>query len=96
MSGDYDLIGRSLHDVIAEPVRSVFIPGFDQIKAEVKSAGVLGCGISGSGPTLFVLSKDEASAKKAGTIIQSHFSKYNLESDAYVSKINTQGAKVTG
>ncbi len=29
---DYDLIGRSLHDEIVEPLRSVLIPGFDLIK----------------------------------------------------------------
>ena len=29
---DYDLIGRSLEDVIIEPVRSILIPGFDEVK----------------------------------------------------------------
>jgi len=49
MQADYGLISRSLIDVIAEPIRSVFIPGFDQLKEKVKESGALGFGISGSG-----------------------------------------------
>jgi homoserine kinase len=96
MSSDYDLISRSLHDVIAEPVRSVFIPGFDKIRAEVKQKGALGCGISGSGPTLFALSKDEQTARQAGQLIEKHFLSAGLKSESYVSEINLQGAKIIG
>jgi homoserine kinase len=56
MKPDYGLIQRSLHDVVAEPIRSVLIPGFHKIKEEAMQAGALGCGISGSGPTIFALS----------------------------------------
>ena len=49
---DYDLIGRSLEDVIIEPVRSILIPGFDEVKKKCKDAGALGGGISGSGPSI--------------------------------------------
>ena len=31
-----DLIGRSLEDVIIEPVRSILIPGFDEVKQNVR------------------------------------------------------------
>src|SRR5438270_282527 len=55
---DYDLISRSLEDFIIEPVRSILIPGFDDIKKVSKEAGALGGGISGSGPSIFMLSKD--------------------------------------
>ncbi len=54
---DYDLISRSLVDHIVEPIRSILIPGFDEVKQEALSAGALGCGISGSGPSIFALSK---------------------------------------
>ncbi len=96
MSSDYDLISRSLHDVIAEPVRSVFIPGFDKIRAEVKQQGALGCGISGSGPTLFALSKDQETAARTGQLIEKHFLSAGLQSESYVSEINLQGAKIIG
>ena len=94
MSKDYDLISRSLYDVIAEPIRSLFIPGFDQVRELCKQAGALGCGISGSGPTMFALSKDRQTAERVGEVLKSHFSKNKLESDSHVSEINLQGAKI--
>jgi homoserine kinase len=96
MKPDYELISRSLKDVIAEPIRSVFIPGFETIRSEVIKVGALGCGISGSGPTIFALSKDHDVAQKTGEVIQLHFLKYKLKSDVYVSKINYEGARVLG
>lgn len=63
-SEDYDLIGRSLEDRIIEPIRSILIPKFDTIKSEAIKAGALGCGISGSGPSIFALSKGKKMQKK--------------------------------
>jgi homoserine kinase len=94
MKPDYELISRSLHDVIAEPIRSLLIPGFDIMKAMAVKEGALGCGISGSGPTLFALSTDKALAGRIGAVIQQQFMKYELKSEIYVSRINDQGAKV--
>jgi homoserine kinase len=94
MKPDYALIGRSLKDVIAEPVRSLLIPGFDIIKEKAVEAGALGCGISGSGPTIFALSTERSVAQKVGKTIQEQFSKLKLDSEIYISKINTEGAKV--
>ena len=94
MSADYSLISRSLKDVIAEPVRSVFIPGFEAVRSEAVRVGALGCGISGSGPTMFALSQSHEIALAAGEVMQSQFSKYQLKSEVYVSKINPEGAKI--
>ncbi len=94
MQHDYALIGRSLFDVVAEPIRSVFIPGFSEIRKKVIDEGALGFGISGSGPTVFALSKDIESAKKAGVAASNHFQKVNLPADVYISKVNKEGAKV--
>jgi homoserine kinase len=91
---DYDLIGRSLFDVIAEPVRSVFIPGFNDIRKKVVDAGALGFGISGSGPTVFALSRNQLSAARAGEAAVEHFRKMNLPADIYISQINKEGAKI--
>ena len=94
MSGDNSLISRSLKDVIAEPVRSVFIPGFEAVRSEAVKAGALGCGISGSGPTMFALSASHQIALAVGEVMQMQFLKYHLKSEVYVSKINLEGAKV--
>jgi homoserine kinase len=94
MKPDFNLIGRSLKDVIAEPIRSVFIPGFDKLRANAIEAGALGFGISGSGPTVFAISANTENALNAGEIIKRQFANYKLESDVFVSKINMEGARI--
>jgi homoserine kinase len=94
MKPDYGLIGRSLQDYIAEPLRSVLIPGFDRIKETAVQAGALGAGISGSGPTIFALSVSAATAKKVGEAIRDEFEGFRVESEVYVSRINAMGATV--
>ncbi|MGZ3938655.1 MAG: homoserine kinase [Flavisolibacter sp.] len=91
VQGDYDLIGRSLEDVIIEPVRSILIPGFDSIKKQCKEAGVLGGGISGSGPSLFMLSKDKTTALIAEKIMKDVYDVLGLDYHTYVTTINNQG-----
>jgi len=92
--GDADLISRSLHDVVAEPVRAKFLPGLFEMKTIARNAGALGAGISGSGPTIFALSRDEKTAWRTGQLLQQHFSTHHLPSECYVSVINPQGTKV--
>lgn len=94
MKPDYGLISRSLKDVVAEPVRSVLIPGFDTIKELAVKEGALGCGISGSGPTIFSLCMEREQAVRIGKVIQKQFSEYKLHSDVFVSKINQEGARI--
>jgi len=91
---DYALIGRSLKDVIAEPIRAAFIPGFNNLRKVAIESGALGCGISGSGPTIFALSENETHALAAGKAMQHEFLKYRLKSDVYVSKVNQEGARI--
>jgi len=91
---DYELISRSLKDVIAEPYRAVLIPGFYEIRETLKDAGALGMGISGSGPTLFALSKGAETSTKIAAAAQEIYQTIGLEVDIYFSKINTQGAYV--
>jgi homoserine kinase len=94
IQGDAELIRRSLHDVIAEPVRSALIPGFKSIKAAAIEAGALGCSISGSGPSLFALSLDQNQAEKIGKAMGKACQEKGLDCDLYVSKINFQGPKI--
>jgi homoserine kinase len=94
MQNDLDLIGRSLEDVIIEPVRSILIPGFDEVKMKCKEAGALGGGISGSGPSLFMLSRDEATAIKVQTVMQEIYNQIGLEYHTYVTTINKTGVKI--
>jgi len=90
---DYALIGRSLEDVLIEPVRSILIPGFDTIKQLSKEAGALGGGISGSGPSIFMLSKDEATAKAVEQQMHNVYESLSLDHHTYVTTINDTGVR---
>ncbi|MBS1488002.1 MAG: homoserine kinase [Bacteroidetes bacterium] len=92
MKEDYELIGRSLVDVVAEPLRADLIPGFRAIKSIALKNGALGCGISGSGPTVFCLCHGRGNAARAGKAMQQEFLTMKLESEVFVSEINRQGA----
>lgn len=94
IKNDYELIGRSLEDVIIEPVRSILIPGFDEVKTKSKEAGALGGGISGSGPSIFMLSKEEATAKEVEKVMQQIYNKIGIAYNTYVTTINQQGVWV--
>lgn len=94
MKPDYGLISRSLKDVIAEPVRSMLIPGFDIIKQKAVENGALGSGISGSGPTIFALSTEEETAHLVGKAIGYEFEKFRLNSEVFISRINPLGARI--
>lgn len=94
MKGDYDLIGRSMHDVIIEPIRSMLIPGFDALKKLSMEAGALGGGISGSGPSVFMLSKDEATAKKVEQAMRSVYEKIGVDFNIYVTTVGANGATI--
>jgi homoserine kinase len=79
LQSDYDLIGRSLEDVIIEPVRSMLIPGFDEVKKRSKEVGALGGGISGSGPSIFMFSREEKTAAQIEEVMKDVFNKIGIE-----------------
>ena len=91
---DYELIGRSLQDDIVEPVRSMLIPGFDAVKVASRAAGALGGGISGSGPSIFMLSRDEATARAVAAAMQRVYDGLGIERLTYVTTINKEGVRV--
>jgi homoserine kinase len=93
LKSDYELIGRSLEDVIIEPVRSILIPGFDLVKQKSKEAGALGGGISGSGPSIFMLSKDEATAFAVEKEMKSIYENLELDHHTYVTTMNHTGVQ---
>lgn len=94
MKNDHALIGRSLEDVIIEPVRSILIPGFDDLKTKCKEAGALGGGISGSGPSVFMLSTDETIAKAVESVMKDVYNKIGIDYNTYVTTINKKGVEI--
>lgn len=91
---DYGLIQASLHDYMTEPYRSSLIPRFSEAKAAALSAGALGCGISGAGPSLLALCQGNEVAKQCEKAFQEIYASSQIKTSTLVTKIPTIGARV--
>ncbi|WBL26950.1 homoserine kinase [Zunongwangia sp. HGR-M22] len=93
-TNDYDLLGRSLKDEIVEPIRSILIPYFDEIKVLSLESGALGFGISGSGPSVYAMCRGREQAENVKQQIAQFMEKQSITYDLHVSKINPEGVKI--
>ncbi len=91
---DYDLIGRSMQDVLIEPIRSILIPDFYLMRGLAMEAGAIGFGISGSGPSVFALCKTLETAEKITNSLQAQLKSSGIKSLAFVSAVNSQGPQI--
>ena len=91
---DFDLFSESLVDYIVEPHRSKLIPDFDKVKQASALAGALGCGISGSGPSMFTFCKGKQIANNVSNAISDIYNNTQIPYHVYSSKINTQGVRI--
>ena len=83
---DYGIIKRSMEDVIIEPVRSKLIPGFKKIKNSAINKGAIGCSISGSGPSIFAISKNIKDAEKVRAGMEKEASNFSYHFHSYSSR----------
>jgi homoserine kinase len=93
-NNDLDLISRSMVDELAEPHRSKLIPGYAEVKEAALKSGALGCGISGSGPSMFALCPSLRIAQEVGQAMTNTFQNGGMGSDLYISRISQQGARI--
>lgn len=93
-TNDYELLSRSLVDVIAEPHRKKLIPLYDEVKNAALQAGALGVGISGSGPTIYALSQGKNIAEKVAKAMNSIYQNSSIDFNIYTSAINNKGIKI--
>ena len=93
-TSDYELLSRSLNDHIIESQRKKLLPWFDELKCNLKQARSLGSSISGSGPSIFALSRNETNAMQIHEVMESFFSNKNITHEVYTSKVNVDGVKV--
>ncbi|MCA6078223.1 homoserine kinase [Fulvivirga sedimenti] len=94
MGGDYDLLGRSMHDPLIEPIRSMLIPGFDEAKQSALKAGALACSISGSGPSIFAITASERDARSVSESFSKIYKRYNIDHHIYISGLNSEGTSI--
>ncbi|EDM37064.1 homoserine kinase [Pedobacter sp. BAL39] len=91
---DHDLIGRSMTDILIEPTRSILIPDFYHMRGMAMEAGATGFGISGSGPSVFALTRDRETAESITVQLKKHLSTLNINSLSFVSEVNQKGPVV--
>lgn len=91
-TSDFELIGRSLNDVVIEPQRARLIPHFYKVKEAALAQGALGCSISGAGPSIFALCNNLLTAERAGQAMKRVFDQARVINDLFISPINQEGA----
>jgi len=91
---DLELFGRAITDALVEPIRAPLVPGFTAVKQAALAAGALGCSLSGSGPSVFAFaSSDDQAAGLAACMAARFHEVTGLESDTYVGRVNSRGAR---
>lgn len=94
-TNNYQLFSESLQDLIIEPMRSLLIPKFAQLKQEAIKNKALAFGISGSGPSVFAFTKDLTTAKTVKLALEKVYKNTGITTQSYINKINqNSGAKV--
>ena len=88
---DYELIGRSLNDYLIEKHRKKLIPLYDEVKSIAIKYGALGCSISGSGPSIFALTKGVEKANEINRLVTELYKTSGNDFSTYVSKISEKG-----
>lgn len=95
-TSDYELMKRSLEDFIVEPVRKSLIPQFDELKSKSLDAGAIGGGISGSGPSVFMLSETLDAAQNVEKAMREVYRQTTIDFNIYVTKISAEAVKIIG
>ncbi|HTS00748.1 MAG TPA: homoserine kinase [Bacteroidota bacterium] len=94
LTGDGALVGRSLVDVIAEPARRHLIPAYEAMRSAALGEGALGCGISGSGPSMYAIGSSEEGAGRAARAMERALRAAGHECTLIVSPVGAPGASV--
>lgn len=93
-TSNYEIISKCLVDEIVEPYRAMLIPEFYNLKRAAINSGALGSGISGSGPSVFALTRGNETAKKVALAMKNVMNPHNIEIETYISKINPRGVRI--
>lgn len=91
-AGDAGLVRAGLRDVLIEPRRAPLIVGFDAAKQAALDAGAMGASISGAGPSVFAWFETRQAAAAAAPAVQAAFAAAGLDSQSWVTPLNSPGA----
>ena len=86
-TGDVDLIGRSMSDVVVEPARAFMIPGYHQVKENALKVGACGVAISGAGPAMIaIVNISNADVSKVAKAMSEGFKSAGVKPDTFCTK----------
>lgn len=89
---DFELMKRSLNDLVIEPQRAKLIPHFYDLKNMALKEGALGFSISGAGPSMFAICNHSLHAENIKDKALQLYSDNRVECNCFISKINHEGA----
>ena len=92
-TNDLALIRDAFEDVLIEPQRAQFIPGFAEVKRSAMEEGALGCSISGAGPSVFAWCEESQSQAICAAMLRA-FARHDLACDHWIAPIGDKGARV--
>ena len=91
---DAELMKLALQDKLHQPYRTKLVPGLQEIIDNLKHEdNVLGCVLSGAGPSILVISQKN-NLDKIKLIVSETWANYNVKTDIRTLKPEQQGAQV--
>lgn len=91
---DFELMKKCLKDKLHQPYREQLIKGFKELTELLENKDdILGCVISGAGPTILVISKNDGFEKVENEVKQI-FDDYNVNCDIRTLDIENEGSKI--
>lgn len=91
---DADLMKKALKDKLHQPYREQLIKGFKELNELLENKDdILGCVISGAGPTILIISKDNG-FEKVQNEVKKVLSDLNVNCDIRTFSIENEGTKV--
>jgi homoserine kinase len=91
---DAELMKLALHDKLHQPYRMKLVPGLGQIINNLKhEENVLGCVLSGAGPSILIISQKNG-LEKIRSVVSETWANLNVKTDIRTLKVEPQGAQI--
>lgn len=89
-NGDFSHMDKAMQDMVYQPLRQQFIPGFQQVIQSALAAGALGAALSGAGPSImaFTVKGQEA---VVGQAMEEAFNEAGVKTQVLYLKPDMQG-----
>jgi homoserine kinase len=92
---DLRLFADSLQDLVIEPMRSLLIPKFKEMKIAALDKKALAFGISGSGPSVFAIAEGKENAQNIETALKEVYEEVDISIQTYINALaKDSGARI--